>query len=127
MAIGSPSKRGALVPIEDMWDIVYEQGKEQAVYRSVYMYDEDAVKHIKSNGTVKNFLGIRYLDNVPIDIDRAKNTDDYTLQHTQFILDYLLKELNIKEGNYAIYFSGTGYHIDVSAECFGFKPSENLP
>ena len=49
MAIGSPSKRGALVPIDDMWDIVYEQGKEQAVYRSVYMYDEDAVNHIKSN------------------------------------------------------------------------------
>ena len=109
MAIGSPSKRGALVPIDDMWDIVYEQGKEQA------------------NGTVKNFLGMRYIDNVPIDIDRAQNTDDYTLQHTQFIIDYLLKELNIKEGNYAIYFSGTGYHIDVSAECFGFKPSENLP
>ncbi len=127
MAIGSPSKRGALVPIDDMWDIVYEQGKEQAVYRSVYMYDEDAVKHIKANGTVKNFLGTRYIDSVPIDIDRAQNTDEYTLQHTQFIIDYLLKELNIKEGNYAIYFSGTGYHIDVSAECFGFKPSENLP
>ena len=95
MAIGSPSKRGALVPIDDMWDIVYEQGKEQAVYRSVYMYDEDAVKHIKANGTVKNFLGMRYIDNVPIDIDRAQNTDDYTLQHTQFIIDYLFKELNI--------------------------------
>ncbi len=127
LAIGSPSKRGTLVPLDDFWDIVYEQGKEQAVYRSVYMYDEDAVKFIKTNGTVKNFLGTRYIDNVPIDIDRAQNTDEYTLQQTQFVMDYLFKELSIKEGNYAIYFSGTGYHIDISAECFGFKPSESLP
>lgn len=127
MAIGSPSKRGALVPIEDMWDVVYEQGKEQAVYRSVYMYDEDAVKFVRANGSVKNYLGARYIDNVPIDIDKGSNTDEYTLQQAQYILDYLHKEYHLKTGNYAIYFSGTGYHIDISAECIGFKPSENLP
>ena len=127
MAIGSPSKRGALVPIEDLWDIVYEQGKEQAVYRSVYMYDEDAVKSVQVSGSVKNFLGTRYIDVVPIDIDKGQNSDEFTLQQTQLIMDYLHKELNLKKGNYAIYFSGTGYHIDISAECFGFEPSENLP
>ena len=127
MAIGSPSKRGALDPIEDMWDVVYEQGKEQAVYRSVYMYDEDAVKFVRANGSVKNYLGARYIDNIPIDIDKGSNTDEYTLQQAQYILDYLHKEYHLKTGNYAIYFSGTGYHIDISAECIGFKPSENLP
>ena len=86
MAIGSPSKRGALVPIEDMWDIVYEQGKEQAVYRSVYQYDEDAVKAVKVNGSVKNFLGTRYIDVVPIDIDKGQNSDEYTLQQAQFVV-----------------------------------------
>ena len=40
---------------------------------------------------------------------------------------FLNKELDLKKGNYAIYYSGTGYHIDLSAENFGFKPSPELP
>jgi len=35
--------------------------------------------------------------------------------------------LCLKDGNYACYYSGTGYHIDISAEVFGFKPSPDLP
>ena len=62
MAIGSPSKRGALVPIEDMWDIVYEQGAEQAIYSSVYRYDDEALAFVKANGTIKNFLGTRHIE-----------------------------------------------------------------
>jgi archaellum biogenesis ATPase FlaH len=115
------------VPIEDVWDIVYEQGKEQAVYHSVYQYDEEAVVFIKANGTIKNFLGTRYISTVPVDIDRGQDSDEYTLQNTRMIVEYLNKEMSLKAGNYAIYYSGTGYHIDISAECFGFTPSPDLP
>ena len=38
IAIGSPSKRGTLIPLDELWDVVYEYGKNQAVYRSVYLY-----------------------------------------------------------------------------------------
>ena len=127
MAIGSPSKRGALVPLDDVWDIVYEQGKEQAVYSSVYQYDEEALVFVKANGTIKNFLGTRYIETIPIDIDRGDNSDEYTLKVAQSILEFLNKELHLKKGNYAIYYSGTGYHIDLSAENFGFEPSPDLP
>lgn len=127
LAIGSPSKRGALVPYDDIWDIVYEQGNEQAIYSSVYQYDEEALAFIKSNGSVKNFLGIRYIDTIPIDIDKGQNSDEFTLKEAQLILMFLNKELDLKKGNYAIYYSGTGYHIDLSAENFGFKPSPELP
>jgi len=127
MAIGSPSKRGALVPLDNVWDIVYEQGEGQAVYKSVYRYDDEALAFIKANGSIKNFLGTRYINTVPIDIDRGQDSDEYTLTRTQQIVDYLHKELNLKEGNYAIYYSGTGYHVDISAECFGFKPTPDLP
>lgn len=127
MAIGSPSKRGTLVPVDDMWDIVYEQGAEQAVYTSVYQYDEEALAFIKANGTIKNFLGTRYIQTVPIDIDKGQNSDEYTLMTTQMIVRHLNKELGLKDGNYGIYFSGTGYHIDISAECFGFEASPDLP
>ena len=127
LAIGSPSKRGALVPCDDIWDIVYEQGNEQAIYSSVYQYDEEALAFIKANGSVKNFLGIRYIDTIPIDIDKGQNSDEFTLKEAQLILMFLNKELDLKKGNYAIYYSGTGYHIDLSAENFGFKPSPELP
>lgn len=127
LAIGSPSKRGALVPYDDIWDIVYEQGNEQAIYSSVYQYDEEALAFIKSNRSVKNFLGIRYIDTIPIDIDKGQNSDEFTLKEAQLILMFLNKELDLKKGNYAIYYSGTGYHIDLSAENFGFKPSPELP
>ena len=127
MAIGSPSKRGTLVPIEDVWDIVYEQGKGQAVYHSVYQYDDEAFAFIKANGTIKNFLGTRYINTVPIDIDRGQNSDEYTQQEARMIVAHLSDELNLKQGNYAIYYSGTGYHVDISSECFGFAPSPDLP
>jgi len=127
MAIGSPSKRGALVPIEDMWDIVYEQGAEQAIYSSVYRYDDEALAFVKANGTIKNFLGTRHIETVPVDIDKGQNSDEYTLTVAQMIVQHLTKELGLKEGNFQIYFSGTGYHVDISAECFGFQPSPDLP
>lgn len=127
MAIGSPSRRGTLVPIDEQWDSVYEVGDTQAIYRSVYTYDEEAQDFIRKTGSVKNFFGTRHIDEVPIDIDKGQNTDEYTLKQTQAILYYIEKELSLKEGNYQCYFSGTGYHISLSAENFGFVPSPDLP
>ena len=127
MAIGSPSRRGTLVPMDEQWDIVYEIGDTQAIYRSVYTYDEEAQDFIRRTGSVKNFLGTRHIDEVPIDIDKGQNTDEYTLKQTQAILYHIEKELNLKEGNFQCYFSGTGYHISLSGENFGFVPSPDLP
>lgn len=127
MAIGSPSKRGTLVPFDEHWDIVYEQGANQAVYRSVYNYDEEAKNFVQKSGTLKNFLGTRYIQEIPIDIDKGQNTDDYTLKNAQSLVYYLVEDIGLKEGNFQIYFSGTGYHICISAECFDFKPNPDLP
>lgn len=127
IAIGSPSKRGTLIPLDELWDVVYEYGKNQAIYRSVYLYDEEAVTFTKKSGTLKNFLGTRYIDEVPIDIDKGQNTDEYTLQKAQALVFYLTDELSLKEGNFQCYFSGTGYHIVLSNECFGFEESPDLP
>ena len=56
MAIGSPSRRVTLVPYDEMWDIVYESGSNQAIYRSVYIYDEEGLDFVQKNKTVKSFL-----------------------------------------------------------------------
>ena len=126
IAIGSPSARGTLVSEHDYMATLYELKAGVQMYRSVFLYDEDALKFINKSGSIKNFVGKRYIDEVPIDIDKGQQTDEYTLQQAQFVL-YELNELGLKEENYQIYFSGTGYHINISGECFNIKPSSDLP
>lgn len=126
IAIGSPSARGTLVSEHDYMATLYELKAGVQMYRSVFLYDEDALKFINKSGSIKNFVGKRYIDEVPIDIDKGQQTDEYTLQQAQFVL-YELNELGLKEENYQIYFSGTGYHINISGECFNIEPSSDLP
>tara|TARA_R100000458_G_C8277825_1_gene253544 strand:+ start:2754 stop:4544 length:1791 start_codon:yes stop_codon:yes gene_type:complete len=127
MAIGSPSRRGTLVPYDDMWDIVYETGGNQAIYRSVYIYDEEGLDFVHKNRTVKSFLGTRYIDEIPIDIDKGDNTDEYTHNMAKDILRFCEHEFNLKDGNYQCYFSGTGYHIMLAGDNFNFKADAELP
>jgi len=127
VAVGSPSRRGALVLIDDLWDLVYEQGANQAVYKSVYTYDAEALNFIKKNGTIKNFLGTRGITDIPIDIDKGQNTDEHTLRQVQALVYHLINELSLREGNFQTYFSGNGYHVDISNESFGFQESPDLP
>ena len=127
MAIGSPSRRGTLVPYDEMWDIVYESGSNQAIYRSVYIYDEEGLDFVQKNKTVKSFLGTRYIDEIPIDIDKGDNTDEYTHKMAKDILYFTEDEFNLKDGNYQCYFSGTGYHIMLAGDNFGFKADNELP
>jgi hypothetical protein len=93
----------------------------------VYTYDDEALSFIKKNGTIKNFLGTRGITDIPIDIDKGQNSDEHTLKQIQAVIFYLTEELELKEGNFQAYFSGNGYHVDISSDCFGFKPSSDLP
>ena len=76
----------------------------------MYFYDEEGKEYVNTNSTLKNFFGMRYIDEVLIDIDKGQNTDDYTLRCAQSIL-YELNELGVPGGAIQPYFSGTGYHI----------------
>ena len=126
VAIGSPRKRGLLIPLDTLPDLIYNEGEKQAVYRSSYLYYDDAIEYRKIKGSLKDFLGIRGIDWVPIDIDKGQNTDSFTLDTTRGFI-YELEEFGAKESNYCIYFSGTGYHVMIHADTFGFEKSRNLP
>ena len=43
----------------------------------MYFYDEEGKQYVSQNGTLKNYFGMRYIDEVLIDIDKGQNTDDY--------------------------------------------------
>lgn len=96
------------------------------MYRSVYSYDEEIIEYMKSHTSLKNFPGKKYITNVPIDIDKGTNSDEYVLEKARKMV-YRLEELEVFKESYQIYFSGRGYHIMVSNKVFGFNPDPDLP
>ena len=122
IAIGTPANRGILIPKEEL--VNYLDG--QPLYRSVYLYDDSAIEYVKEKGTLKNFFGIRYIDKIPIDVDKKDNSDEKTLDILRGII-YELESGEIDEGAYQCYFSGSGYHIILSGDLFNFRPSADLP
>jgi len=129
VAIESPQKRGLLLSITDYESHLqefYKKGKPIAIYRSHYLYGEDALDWVSGKNSIKSFMGERYIDNILIDIDKKDSSDEHVLEKAKMV-DRELMEYGLKEGNYEVFFSGTGYHILLSADNFGFTPSSNLP
>ena len=129
VAIGSPRQRGLLMTLgeyEKNMKEFFDKGQYIPIYRSHYLYDEKAFSFVKDSKSLKDYMGTRYIDNVLIDIDKKDDSNEYVLEKAKTVVREL-NSLGLKEGNYKIYYSGTGYHIIVCADCFGFKPDENLP
>jgi|TARA_Y100000310_G_scaffold228786_1_gene231096 sugar-specific transcriptional regulator TrmB len=126
VAIESPRKRGLLVALDSLPHILVTEGKKKAVYRSTYLYYDDAIDYQKANGTLRDFQGMRGLDQIIIDIDKKDNSDKYTQEKAQSII-FDLYELGVTDGNIQPYFSGTGYHIAISNNLFNIEPSKNTP
>ena len=122
IAIGTPANRGVLIPKGELAS--YLDG--QPLYRSVYLYDESAAEYVAEKGSLKNFFGVRYIDKIPIDVDKKDNSNEKTLDILRGIV-YELEESDIGCGSFQCYFSGSGYHIMLAGELFNFKPSSDLP
>ena len=68
IAQGTPSNRGRLIPKNELFQYI---DLNNTLYRSAYVYNEEAVEFAKSNGhTLKNYYGERSIDKVLIDIDK---------------------------------------------------------
>ena len=123
IAQGSPFNRGLLIAKEDL--VKYINPKEP-LYRSMYLYNEEAKKVADASKTVKGFNGIRAIDKILIDIDKEKNTDEYTQQKAQAVIMHL-EDLGVEQHSIQPFFSGTGYHITIPNSVFNFSPSTDLP
>jgi KaiC/GvpD/RAD55 family RecA-like ATPase len=122
----SPKNRGALIKEEELRNWINAYGKKVPLYRSVYRYPEEIIEYVKKEGTTRMYFGIHSLSSVPIDVDKGENTDNHTLETFKAIL-VSLEEEGLSEENFQAYFSGTGYHLEIHAKCFGFKDSPELP
>ena len=72
IAIGTPRNRGVLVVKSQLNKYLR---KKEAVYRSTYLYDEEALDHVKATGSIKDYFGTRWVDTILIDIDKKDNSD----------------------------------------------------
>jgi archaellum biogenesis ATPase FlaH len=122
IAKGNPSNRGIIIPTNDLSTYI----SRDTLYRSVYLYDESALEYVNENGSLKNFFGIRYIDKIPIDIDKQDRSDEKTLDILRSII-LELEEADIGCESFQSYFSGSGYHLILSGALFNFKPGADLP
>ena len=122
IAKGTPGNRGYLIDKNDLAKYI----DKFPLYRSVYLYDENALEYVEKTGSLKNYFGVRHIDKIPIDIDKGDNTDDKTLDVLRGII-LELEEADITEESFQCYFSGSGNHIDLAGGLFNFKPGVDLP
>ena len=123
IAQGSPRNRGLLVPKDDLHKYI---NAKEPLYRSFYLYDETALDIASAKNSIKDYDGLRYVDNILLDIDKKDNSDELTLNLARGII-FQLQELGVPESGIQPYFSGTGYHIVITNEVFNFKASKDLP
>ena len=123
IARGTPANRGILI---DQTRLPKYITSNEAIYRSVYLYSEDAKEHVNKTGSLKNFFGIRAIDKIPIDIAKKDNSNEKTLDILRSIV-MELEEGDIDNTCFQCYFSGSGYHLILSNKVFNFKESPDLP
>jgi hypothetical protein len=124
--VGDKRNRGQFIELSELTEDVYKYGKDQPIFRSVYLYtDPEEVKKVY-NKRVSDYAGEYGIDVIPIDIDKSGDTDEYTLTRAREFVSGLA-HLGLDFSNFNVFFSGTGYHIDISNECFGFTPNKDLP
>ncbi len=90
------------------------------------MYDDTAFEYVKEKGSLKNFFGVRYIDKIPVDIDKQDRSDERTLDILRGTI-YELENADVDCGSFQCYFSGSGYHLILSGELFNFQAGNDLP
>lgn len=126
IVIGSKRKRGKLIPDDKLFNNVVDYGCENEIFKSVFMYPEDRIEEIIKNKSISNVFCSRFAYWIPVDIDKGDNSDQLTLQNARNAL-MSLYDNDLTENNVFIWYSGTGYHIDIHSGCFGIEPQEDYP
>ena len=123
IAKNSPSARGMFI---DKNELAQHINTEQPLFRSTYLYPDNVKDHLDKHGSIKDYFGVRDIDNVIIDIDRKDNSDEFTLEQLKEVVD-ILYSFDVQDESMQPFYSGTGYHLIVSNKVFGFEASDQLP
>jgi len=90
-------------------------------FMSLYDYDEYVKEYFAKNNTLAGFDGLLYMPNEFI-LDVDGSSFDKAVKKS-IGLKVLLTDMDIP---YKLYFSGTGFHFNIPADAFRWKPDSNL-
>ncbi len=109
---GDLRKRGLLLPVEAIKDKITElHNTRTEYYTSVFYYNEEAVKYVQENGSLKGYNQSIGVDEIVFDIDIKDNTDEYVLEKARIFVSSLINKWDITAEELEIWYSGRGYHI----------------
>lgn len=97
---------------------------KEELYFSVYAYTEDIIQYSKEKQTLAGYTGNVRLANFVIDIDNVGNDLDTLLLVRNEISN--LQDLGLEEGDYNVWYSGNGYHIQLRPEYFDFQNPDEV-
>ncbi|MDR3665438.1 MAG: AAA family ATPase [Ignavibacteriaceae bacterium] len=126
IAVGGPRHQSTCVQKSKLLDRMTECIKmKQELYKSVFTFDDRIQDHLRTRKSASGFIGNMTLDSIIFDIDRSKNTDALTLHRAIVFVEGLFDTWKLQEDWVQIWFSGTGYHIQIP-EIFGFTSTPDL-
>lgn len=120
VAEDSLSHRHILKAEEEIPEWAWQNGLDKALYTSVYCYSPDEMALMQTLKVSEWTQVQRYIQWVPIDIDKGDNSDEETIRRAAECV-YQLRELGLHPYNMKLYFSGRGYHIMIHEGCFNFR------
>lgn len=123
IAKGSLSNRGIIIPYSDIRKNI---NSKQSLFRSYFAFDEKIKEHLKNRKTPSGYIGNFYLTDIILDIDLGGDSLLGCQQRLVATLNTLIKDFNLTEENYIVWYSGTGFHIQIP-DIFNFTVSPTLP
>jgi|TARA_R100000482_G_scaffold60745_2_gene22261 hypothetical protein len=117
--------RNQIIPEE----IYYQSVKTTAFldkesYGSYYLFPSSMYEHVQSSGSLKGYEGLVYVNRLILDIDKNGLQDDELYELVKNHIGELI-EFGIKETDINLWYSGTGFHIEM-LDVFGFQPAKNV-
>ena len=97
---------------------------KKEMYRSYYSFDKEFANYVEKHKSVKDYDGIMFLDTIILDIDKGTMPCDEFKMHVEDCIS-TVRELGIRNEHINIWFSGSGYHVEL-LDVFGFSPNTKL-
>lgn len=127
VAVANVRNRNTIISAEYLKNYLQRaQVDNQELYRSYYMFDKEMLDHMELYKTVKSFKGTFYMYRLLLDIDKGKDSDEEVQRRAKEFIISLEQDWNIDLTSIRIWFSGTGYHIEIP-NIFKLSKAKELP
>lgn len=128
-ALGSKNAPREIIVKDHVENLITAARKSnQMLFLSYYLYDQEALEHLKIRKSIAGYSGTYYLDKLIFDLDDHENKLNF-LTYKSYVLNFveqLMEDWELSEDSIRIWFSGRGYHIETP-DFFGFHNSNSLP